>query len=379
MSSSVTEICQNNAYHPRGLLLQWHITDRCNLRCAHCYQENYAGKELAFPELLRILRQYLELLERWRSQAGGTNIRGHINVTGGEPFARRDFFDLLEVFATERKRFSFAILSNGSFIDAGVARRLRLLRPAFVQVSIEGVQATHDRIRGPGTFERTVAAIQCLVRQGIRTLISFTAQRGNFREFLEVCRLGQRLGVAKVWADRMIPWGSGAAGQVLTPEETREFCLLLWQARVERKRRWFVCTEIASHRALQFLMGGGRPYHCSAGDSLLAVLPNGEVLPCRRLPIMVGNALETPLTAIYYENAWLRALREHSGVSRGCEQCYYSRLCRGGLKCLAYALTGDPFIADPGCWHATCRGAGSQADSSGVLRVGADSGLNSES
>jgi radical SAM protein with 4Fe4S-binding SPASM domain len=184
-------------------------------------------------------------------------------------------------------------------------------------------------------------------------LISFSAHRGNYREFPDVARLGRTLRVSRVWADRVIPWGSGAAlkDQVLTPEETREFFKILGKARNEAEKPWFGRTEIAMHRALQFLEGG-RPYRCTAGDSLLTVLPNGDVYPCRRMPIRVGNLLETPLSDLYDQDDLLRALRDPLRTSRGCERCCYTRICRGGLKCLAYAVSGDPFTADPGCWYA---------------------------
>ena len=104
------------------------------------------------------------------------------------------------------------------------------------------------------------------------------------------------------------------------------------------------------HRALQFLVGDGFPYHCTAGDMLITVLPNGDVVPCRRLPITVGNVIETPLEQLYYESPMLRSLRDRDRVSRGCETCACESLCRGGLRCLSYAVTGDPFRADPGCW-----------------------------
>ncbi|MBI2927398.1 MAG: radical SAM protein [Verrucomicrobia bacterium] len=344
--------CQARHYAPRSLLLQWHVTERCNLRCAHCYQESYCSPELSLDELLGILAQFEELLVSWRQRNGARGTRGHITITGGEPFVRRDFLDLLEVFAARRERFSFAILTNGHFIDAPMARRLRTLGPSFVQVSLEGTQATHDRIRGAGAFERAVAALRHLRREGIPSLIAFTAHRGNFREFPEVARLGQRLRVDRVWADRLIPSGEGSAlgGEALTLEETREFFELMREARREGERRWFGHTEVAMHRALQFLVEPGRPYHCTAGDTLLTIMPNGDLYPCRRMPIRVGNVLETPLRRLYYESELLRALREPDRVSRGCEGCSFNRLCRGGLKCLSYALTGDPFEGDPGCW-----------------------------
>ncbi len=245
-------MCSQFAYRPRGLLLQWHITERCNLRCRHCYQEGYSGTELSLENLDEVLAQYNELLEDWRGKSPGGRVRGHITVTGGEPFVRDDFLDLLKAFAANRRSFSFAILTNGTFIDRVMARRLRQLRPAFVQVSIEGTQATHDRIRGTGNFERTVSAVRHLVRNRIRTMISFSAYRGNYREFPAVAELGRRLGVSRVWADRVIPWGSGnnLHDQVLSPAETREFIRIMREAQLPRKHRWFCRTEIAMHRAL---------------------------------------------------------------------------------------------------------------------------------
>ncbi len=351
--AKLLDTCEQRRYVPRGLLLQWHVTERCNLRCAHCYQESYRGDELGFQDLLLILDQFKNLLVQWQRETGRA-VRGHITVTGGEPFVREDFPHLLEILASNRDRFSFAILTNGTCMDASIARRLQVLGPTFVQVSVEGAQASHDRIRGQGNFERTASAIESLVRQRIRTFISFTAHRGNFREFGEVARLGRRLQVARVWADRLIPTGSGSnlEEQALTPAETREFFEIMQKARANAERRWFNRTEIAMHRALEFLLAGGTPYRCTAGDSLITVMPNGDVYPCRRMPTRVGNLLETSLAELYYSSDFLCALRDKRRCSDGCEGCSYETLCRGGLKCLSYAISNDAFKADPGCWLA---------------------------
>ena len=340
------------AYQPRGLLLQWHITERCNLRCAHCYQDDYSHNELPLAELLNLLRQYLSLLRNIRENSGRCRRKwGHITVTGGEPFIRRDFLDLLDVFHGHRHDFSFAVLTNGSLIDRPIATRLSKLRPAFIQVSIEGSRSTHDKIRGTGNFDRTVEALKLLNRRRIRTLISFTAHRANFREFTDVAELGRKLGVWRVWADRLIPCGSGTdlRQNVLTPQETLEFFKIMSAERKKMARRWFCRTEVAMHRALQFLVAGTTPYYCTAGDSLITVQPNGDLLPCRRMPIRVGNLLNTPLEELYYESDILQSLRDRSRVSEGCQGCLHNSRCRGGLKCLSYAVTGDPFVADPGC------------------------------
>ena len=343
--------------YTRALSLQWHITARCNLRCAHCYQEDYSQEEFRFHDLLAVVKQFEELLDEVGREQAPFPSRGHITVTGGEPFVREDFLDLLEALSAKKDQFTFAILTNGTLIDEAMARRLRGLAPVYVQVSIEGDKATNDRIRGPGAFDRAVTALRYLVRAGVPSAISFTAHKGNHHEFGAVAKLGRDLGVTLVWADRLIPWGSGLAlrGETFTPDETRQFFETIYEARAEAARS-FCRTEIAMHRALQFLVGGGHPYRCAGGDTLIAVEPNGDVSPCRRMPIRVGNLVENPLVELYTKSDLLRALRDRSRVAKGCEACRYARQCGGGLRCLAYAITGDPFAADPGCWHARSSG-----------------------
>lgn len=342
-----------NSRAPRNFILQWHVTERCNLRCAHCYQEGYSCEELSFPELQDVVDQLMELLAWRRSRESESPPRGIVNVSGGEPFVRGDFLELLAVLGAHRPEIQYGILTNGTLIDRSVARRLRDLRPAYVQVSIEGAPKTNDRVRGAGSHARTVKALENLARESIPSVISFTAHRQNYREFPEVARLGKAVGARWVWADRLIPWGSATATgcEPLSPLETREFFELMADARRDIEKT-FGRTEVRVGRALQFLVGGGVPYRCRAGEDLLTLQPDGEVYPCRRLPIGVGNIRDSRLLDIYRESDLLRRLRAHR-VSEGCESCAFAGQCRGGLRCLAYAATGDPFRADPGCWRAT--------------------------
>jgi radical SAM protein with 4Fe4S-binding SPASM domain len=261
--------------------------------------------------------------------------------------------NLLEAYHANKSRLTYAIFTNGSFIDEAMVRRLHNLNPTFVQVSIEGTKETNDRIRGEGALDQTVSALKHLVRERIPSIISFTAHRANFREFFQVARLGSELGVTRVWGDRLIPWGKGLAlmEEGLSRDETREFFEVMFKAHSEAMRG-FCKTQIAMHRALQFLVAGGIPYHCGAGYSLIALQPNGDLYPCRRMPIRVGNIMETHLINLYHESQLFQALRNPGRISDGCRDCSFSRKCRGGLKCLSFAVTGDPFKADPGCWRA---------------------------
>jgi radical SAM protein with 4Fe4S-binding SPASM domain len=327
------------------MLLQWHVTERCNLRCSHCYQDPRPASELPLDALLGILAQFKDLLDR-RGRAPG-----HVTVTGGEPFIRGDFPDLLEALAREKPRLGFAILTNGTRIDAAMARRLRQWGPQFVQISVDGTRELHDQIRGAGSFASAVEAVRHLTRERVPVFLSFTAHRQNFHDFPEVARLAGRLGASRVWADRLIPAGAGASLETLSPEETREFIALMGRTAQQQHRRWFHRTQVALHRALQF-HAGAQPYRCSAGNTLITIQPNGDLYPCRRMPIRIGNVLETPLADLYRNNPLLQQLRDPAQLPHGCEACPHAAQCGGGLRCLAYAVTGDPFRPDPGCWLA---------------------------
>ena len=340
---------------PQSMLLQWHITDRCNGRCAHCYQDGFSGgSDLDFNDLAGILNQFLEWIETCDRVNGGGKTRAHITVTGGEPFVREDCLDLLDLIAAHRERCSLAILTNGTLIDERLACYLKYLKPRFVQVSLEGSRPTHDRIRGNGNYDMTISGIHHLVRQAVPTLISFTAHRGNYREFPHVVKTGKALRVNRIWADRYVPLGQGKAMDdlSLSAGETREFFKLLAASRPGRFSIGRRTTEVACHRALQFLRAGGRPYACAAGSTLLTVLANGDLVPCRRMPVVAGNLLRERLADLYRENDMLRNLRRRNQTIAGCEICDHRRTCRGGLRCLSYAMYGDTKHADPGCWLA---------------------------
>jgi radical SAM protein with 4Fe4S-binding SPASM domain len=347
---------------PGRMLLQWHITERCNLRCGHCYQDRFEGPELSARQLIGVVDQFRDLvLARTSADAppgpppGDRScrpVRGWINVTGGEPFLRPDC--LLELLSRERDWLGFGVLTNGTLIDDRLARYLAELGPGFVQVSLDGVEATHDAARGPGSFRRAVAGIRRLGRAGVRTMISFTARRDNWPEFSKVVRLGRRLGVAKVWTDRFLPFGGGAdwSHKTLAPAETRDYVRLVARARRNSARRPFSATTVEARRGLQFLGTRGPAYACAAGDRLVTVLADGGLTPCRRLPILIGNVLETPLLSLYAHSPVLADLRDPDRVPAACRDCPHVTTCRGGLRCLAYAVTNDPFAPDPGCWLA---------------------------
>ena len=81
---------------------------------------------------------------------------------------------------------------------------------------------------------------------------------------------------------------------------------------------------------------------------MLTVMENGDLVPCRRMPIVVGNLLEDNMYSLYKNNKLLKELRKNL-IPDDCKFCEHSEMCHGGLKCLTYALYKDLNHKDVGC------------------------------
>ncbi|KMQ52238.1 radical SAM domain protein [Chitinispirillum alkaliphilum] len=324
------------------IVFQWHITDNCNLRCRHCYQRDYNYNGLAFHDFEQILVQ-LQMFVKTKGIS-----HAHINLTGGEPFLRTDIVDLIRK-VRETKMFSFGILSNGFISSKSVLNQLENYRPDFVQISLEGKRERNDSIRGMGSYKKIIESLKVYRKLSIPTVISFTANSENFMDYPHVVKIARRYRAFKIWTDRYLPNGKSDNLQ-MTTKQFKTLCDLINKEKLKDKYFIFSETEILAERALQFLLCGGRPYSCSAGVSLLAILSNGDLVPCRRLPIKVGNLLSDNLNELYENSEILEDIRDINNLDSNCFDCYYKTSCNGGLKCLAYATSGDYKTKDSNCW-----------------------------
>ena len=332
------------------LLMQFHITGRCNLRCKHCYRTEGDVEPLGFDDVINVIEQYKSLRLRY-NDCHGINAKGQINLTGGEPFVREDVCDILDYMGDNRDSFSFGILTNGSFIDDDTIQCLRKNEVSFVQLSIDGDCRMHDNLRAPGDYERTFKTASLLEKSGIITYISFTANTENYKYLPTVAKECRRLGITKLWSDRLVPIGTGSemSDLTITRELMDDYIGCLKKARGGRiTKLLYPKTQVTMNRALQFLNSDGNLYSCSAGDSLVTVDEFGNVMPCRRMPVICGNVSEASLEEIYFESDVFKKLRQKN-IPEECRGCIYDIYCRGGARCQSYAAYGDFNLPDPAC------------------------------
>ncbi|MCI5159771.1 MAG: radical SAM protein [Candidatus Electrothrix sp. AUS1_2] len=185
----------------------------------------------------------------------------------------------------------------------------------------------------------------------MRTTVSFTATKKNYNDILRLSFLCNRLNINNLWTDRVIPSPGDAEGLSLGPDEVRKYIRLLRLAVLINLFHPVTRNRVSFSRGLQFLtFPRQRPYRCSAGRTLLALMPDGDVYPCRRMEYLAGNLFEHSISEIYETNTLISRLQDNTIPVRGCEKCRHARYCHGGLKCLAMVKNGDPFTRDPGCY-----------------------------
>ncbi len=326
----------------KRFVLQWHLSENCNLKCLHCYQEAHKPIQLKYNQLVEIYNQFKELLKR-------LEMKGHINITGGEPLCNPYLFKILDLIKKDEDLISFSILTNGTLITEQIAKKIKSYNPYYVQVSLEGGKSVNDYIRGKGTYQKIAKGIINLRKENIFTSISFTATKINYREFPKVVKYAKKYDVNNVWSDRYIPLGDSKDRDLaLNLQETRDYLNIMNKERIKLKNIKNNHLSISMYRALQFQMTNDFAYGCTAGDTLLTVMENGDLVPCRRMPIVVGNLFEEKMIDLYLNNQILKNLRAKK-IPDECLGCEHEQTCHGGLKCLAYAIYKDLNHKDVGC------------------------------
>jgi len=288
--------------------LELQITNRCNLHCRHCYIGNGLNQDLTIETIEMALEEF--------EQMQGLRLL----LSGGEPFMHPFFWQINDIL--ERYEFRSVLLSNGTFIDRDVAKRLRVHE---VQLSIDGMKQGHEAVRGHGTFEKTLSAIDCLQEQNICVSVATMIHRGNLNELDELNSLLE--------SKNIIEWN------VDVP------CM---EGRLKENQKLSVSPQETA-RCLQYGHGGGfhgSDKNAACGAHLCAILPDGMVAKCglfSQEPVgFIGEGLRV---------CWERLPR----ILLSDLNCHCPELeeCRGGCRFRAN-LNGD--LLQPDLYQCYTRG-----------------------
>jgi len=312
----------------------WEMTLKCNLRCRHCLSASgeRASGELSFEECCRTIDR-LAAMKVFQ-----------VNIGGGEPFIRNDFHDILS-YAHDRGLVT-CVSTNGTLIDPYLASRLSGLKMLYLQLSLDGATAeVNDRIRGEGTYNKILAAAECLAVNGVAFSINTVLTRLNYPQLDDLRRLAKGYG-AELRVSRFRPSGRGKESrQDLAPtaEQLERFAEWLARHDLVRTGDSFFCLTSESRRRKGLDM-------CGAAKMTCCISPTGDVYPCAFLqenPFLVGNVRNMDFQEIWDHSPVFKRLRNLDIAS--CRSCSRFEVCRGGCPAMAFHTYSDIDMPDPEC------------------------------
>jgi AdoMet-dependent heme synthase len=339
-------------------LIQWHLTERCNLRCTHCYQEGSLHAELSVDEVRLGLDEIGDMFSSW-SDAYGMTFSPSFNITGGEPLLRTDLFEILVMLAD--RTWEAFVLTNGTLIDPKTARRMAGLGIKGVQVSLEGPERVHEAFRGLGSYTASLAGIKALLDAGLEVTVNTTLSKINAEAFFELADAAARMGVQRLGYSRLVPSGRGGAlsDRMLAPGAVRS---LYERIKVLSYPGMKLVTGDPVAAAMRAADNGAEDQGdvpmggCAAGVSGLTILADGTIVPCRRLPLPLGNIRTDSLREMWTTSPLLDSLRSRSGYEGACRTCGRWATCRG-CRAIAFAASqiagqASAMACDPQCFFA---------------------------
>jgi radical SAM protein with 4Fe4S-binding SPASM domain len=331
--------------HRVPVIVVWEITLACDLACTHCGSR--AGRrrrdELTTAEGLDLIDQIAGLGAR------------DVGLIGGEAYLRKDWLQLIE--RVRSNGMDCALQTGGRNLTE---ERIAAAAAAGLQgvgVSIDGLAATHDRLRGvPGSFERAMAALRRVPEHGMVSTVNTQINVESLPQLRDIMDLIVEAGATNWQLAITVAMGNAADRPelLLQPWHMLELMPLLAELAEEGRNRGLFLQPANN-------IGYFGPYEsrirnilddrihwqgCNAGDTVLGIEADGTIKACPGLSkdYAGGNVRERPLKEIWEARSPLTSLgrRTAEDLWGWCRTCYYADVCLGGCTWTSHALMGRP-------------------------------------
>jgi selenobiotic family peptide radical SAM maturase len=317
--------------------LQWHLTQACDLHCRHCYDRT--------ARTIPTLAQGLDVLRQLEAFCRKKQVAGQVSFTGGNPFLHPHFFDFYRAAADLGLG---RVLLGNPVAEEKLEQLLAITPPLYYQVSLEGLEEHNDDIRGQGNFRRVLDFLKILRRLQIPAMVMLTLTSANIRQVLPLAEVLRPLADGFNF-NRLTLFGEGIQLELPKVEDFRSFLTEYLEATshnpvLSLKDNLF--NILLEQKGLE-PFGGCTGYGCGAAFNFLALLSDGEVHACRKMPSLVGNLKESGLEELY-ESASAQSYRRGCAV---CRDCPLHPTC-GGCLAVTAGLGHDPLNeCDPFCFR----------------------------
>jgi mycofactocin radical SAM maturase len=328
------------------ICLTWELTYACNLACVHCLSSS--GRR--DPNELSTAEAKAVIDELQRMQVF------YINIGGGEPTVRPDFWELLDYSIDHDVGVKFS--TNGVKLDRKRSAQLARTDYVDVQISLDGATASvNDHVRGPGSYDMAIRALENLAEAGFaRPKISVVMTRQNVSQLDEFTSLAEKYN-AQLRITRLRPSGRGAdVWDELHPLPSQQ----------QQMYDWLVARgdQVLTGDSFFHLSAFGEALPglnlCGAGRVVCLIDPVGDVYACPfaiHENFLAGNVRSPGGFQEVWEHSDLFTELRRPQTGGACASCQHYDSCQGGCMAAKF-FTGLPLDGpDPEC----VRGFGEQA------------------
>ncbi len=265
---------EKNGFYPPTVLLS-SITQKCNYNCAGCWAHNYEVKEdLTFDQWKKVFDEAVNEM--------GIHM---MTVVGGEPFIRKDFLDLLELYPD----CIFKVFTNGSLITEEVAKRIKKMGNVAPMFSLNGWEESNDKVRGKGSYQTIMDKMDLLRKEGVFFGVSVTATRENAEEVVsdEYLQMLSDKGSLWTWIFHYVPVGADPNPKLMPTAEQRDII----------KQSVYNARNTLPMMTVDFWGDGPEMMGCIAGGrQYIHVNSLGDVEPCAFVHLATHNVKNSTLT-----------------------------------------------------------------------------------
>ncbi len=342
-------IGRSKAIAPYKLDELWiYFTLACNLRCKHCLVSagKQLRKELTLDEFKKLVDEAIKLGVK------------RFYITGGEPFIKDGIFDLIR-YITKTKRRELIVLTNATlFDDENIKALKKVMGPRLIlQASLEGSTAeVHDKLRGKGTFEKTVEGIKRLKEIGITPIVSTAINKYNEKEIPKVSRFLSKLGVEEHNVLWMHAKGRGASNMNRLFVSSENIARIMKRLKNTYKEQEIIFDNVESLKVRVRTKRGRKNDLCNNCYEKICVNSDGHVYPCASLNgdkrFDAGSVRKKSLKDIWLDSKVMVKGRKNSVQDKPeCRECYLEYFCGGGCTSHSFyaseADTGKGSITAP--------------------------------
>ena len=301
---------------------QIEITNSCNLRCLHCF--NNSGiphpNELSTEEILSLL-----------DTLGGMGVF-HVTFTGGEPLLHPDVFTIIE--CARKVPMSVDIFTNGTLINEDMVRKFKKIGIRRFNISVDSVdEVVHDTFRGKkGALKQTLHTINLLKEEGFAVKISISLNQLNKNKIIDILKYFKENNLTDFDVMPVRYSGRGVNGLAVSLDEY--YHSLIEQFTYLKREFPEGITKIREKKQ----------EGCSIGRDSIGIKSDGTVMPCPgcdRGPFL-GNVRDIDLEKVWEDNKTLEIIRNTTTqTDKTCKNCKYLCFCLG---CIANAVSVEGII-----------------------------------